>query len=165
LYVLGDGNIPNGCAGNTCDNRFDGSHYIGTLVPGAGYPVSGPTTQPVSPPTKDVVNSSGKGIANDGSIVSCSTNGTPVGADGCAGSDYNKKRQQDAGTYSGIRTAGIPVMIVGGVLIAGGIAWHFLEPTGPEKSAAKKKKNEPPPFVVAPVITPGYGGVALGATF
>jgi hypothetical protein len=117
---------------------------------------------------RDAQNTSGKGFllnpANPGmpAVVSCA-NST---ADGCAGSDYNRKRQQDAGTYSGMQTGGIIAIVVGGTLIAGGIVWHFVEPTGPKESAQKKKddplRNAP---VIAPVIAPGYGGVALGASF
>jgi hypothetical protein len=155
LLVVGGNNFPAGCNGGTCDNRFDGSHQALPIPPSMG---AMPGTA-----TKDTVNTSGKGYDASGNVVSCASST----ADGCAGSDYNRKRQQDAGTYSGLQTGGIIAVVVGGTLIAGGIVWHFLEPTGPDKSAEKKKNDEP--FkngpLIAPVIAPGYGGVALGATF
>ena len=46
-----------------------------------------------------------------------------------------RDRQSDAGRHVNSPIYGGISMAIGGVLIAGGLIWHFLEPTGPEKSA------------------------------
>lgn len=60
---------------------------------------------------------------------------------------------QDQPLYGAITLAG------GGVLIGGGLLWHFLEPTGP---AEKSGKTTPK---LTPQVTPGYAGVSLGGNF
>jgi hypothetical protein len=53
--------------------------------------------------------------------------------------------------------------VVGGVgvlAVAGGLIWHFAEPTGPDTSATKSGK-----FEVHPDARPGYAGLSLGGTF
>lgn len=55
--------------------------------------------------------------------------------------------------------AGTVCLIGGGVLVAGGLVWHFLEPTGPVAKAAAKLPQ------VVPSVGPGYGGVSLGGAF
>jgi tetratricopeptide (TPR) repeat protein len=69
--------------------------------------------------------------------------------------DY-KKRQDDAGREHGWGIAG-PILIAGGaVMVAGGIVWHLLEPTGPKESSKTRVK---------PQVGPGYGGFALTGRF
>ncbi|CAN5924370.1 hypothetical protein BH11MYX4_BH11MYX4_00570 [soil metagenome] len=54
-------------------------------------------------------------------------------------------------------TGGI-VLAAGGVLVLGGLLWHFLEPTGPVTKGALKPS-------LTPSVSPGYAGVSLGASF
>ncbi len=64
--------------------------------------------------------------------------------------------KKKAGTAKGLQTGGIVTMIGGGALIAGGLLWHFLEPTGPKESAKSK---------VRPLVGPGFAGVSVGGQF
>jgi len=53
--------------------------------------------------------------------------------------------------------------IVGGVgvlAVAGGLIWHFVEPTGPDTTAAKTGKVE-----LRPDARPGYGGLTIVGSF
>ncbi len=52
-----------------------------------------------------------------------------------------------------LETVGLIVGGLGVVGVAGGLVWHFLEPTGEKKAA------------FAPVITPGYAGAAVSYKF
>jgi tetratricopeptide (TPR) repeat protein len=135
LFIVG-GNAPSGCSDGKCDNRYNNGDVnkgaTGTF--GAG-PTGGPT----------------------GDAVACST--SPQ-FNGCSRSDYNLKRQQDAGTAGGLRTAGLVTAIGGGVLLVGGIVWHFVEPTGPVKKEGAVKD-----FQLVPVVAPGYSGLTMGARF
>ena len=42
-------------------------------------------------------------------------------------------------------------------LVAGGLLWHFLEPTGPKKSASRP--------ILTPSVSPGFAGLSLGGGF
>ena len=67
--------------------------------------------------------------------------------------------QDDAGTRASSRIAG-PILIGGGVaIVAGGLLWHFLEPTGPVEKTGKLKPS------VTPQVAPGYAGMSLGGSF
>ncbi|MDF2697318.1 MAG: hypothetical protein K0S65_5701, partial [Labilithrix sp.] len=66
------------------------------------------------------------------------------------------KRQDEAGKSVDQPKWGTVVAIGGGALIAGGLLWHFLEPTGPKESTKTKLR---------PSVAPGYAGLALGGTF
>lgn len=63
--------------------------------------------------------------------------------------------QSAAGNVHGMNTAGPYVMIGGGVIAAGGLVWHFLEPTGPKS----------PTSHFTPSVAPGFAGLSYGATF
>ncbi len=65
-------------------------------------------------------------------------------------------RQSEAGKSVDQPKWGAVVTAGGGLLVAGGLLWHFLEPTGP-KEAAKTK--------LRPSLSPGYAGLALGGSF
>ncbi len=65
-------------------------------------------------------------------------------------------RQERAGRAFRQPTYGIITIVGGGALIAGGLVWHFLEPTGPKESAKTKLR---------PQLSPGYAGLSLGGTF
>jgi tetratricopeptide (TPR) repeat protein len=67
-----------------------------------------------------------------------------------------KARQDDAGKSVDQPKWGTVVTIGGGALVAGGLLWHFLEPTGPKESGKTKLR---------PSVSPGYAGLALGGTF
>lgn len=62
-----------------------------------------------------------------------------------------------AGRSVGMTQGGVITMIGGGVLVLGGLLWHFLEPTGSASSSGRPK--------VLPAVSPGYAGVALGGAF
>lgn len=49
----------------------------------------------------------------------------------------------------GLQNAGIVVALVGVAAVGGGLLWHFLEPTGPAKSA-----------FIRPDLGPGYAGIS-----
>ena len=51
-------------------------------------------------------------------------------------------------------------LIGGGLaIVAGGLLWHFLEPTGPVEKTGKLKPS------VTPQVAPGYAGMSLGGSF
>jgi hypothetical protein len=56
-------------------------------------------------------------------------------------------------------TAGVLVAAIGApVVLAGGLLWHFLEPTGPDAPKTGRA-------TVTPQIGPGYAGVGVGGQF
>jgi hypothetical protein len=63
--------------------------------------------------------------------------------------------QADAGNSESQPRLGIIVGGVGLAMIAGGLIWHFLEPTGPSKSG----------MVVSPWAGPGAAGGSIGGRF
>jgi hypothetical protein len=80
--------------------------------------------------------------------TACTGPGTPAGC-------YDLAADQDqAGKAKRRPPIGYGLAIGGGLLIAAGLVWHFLEPTGPEKSTA-----------IAPWLAPGAGGVAASGRF
>ena len=64
-----------------------------------------------------------------------------------------------AGNSVTFTTAGIATLIGGGVVLTGGLLWHFLEPTGPVEKTGTIKPT------VTPAVAPGYAGMSLGGTF
>ncbi len=64
-----------------------------------------------------------------------------------------------AGSSVGLTTAGTFTLIGGGVVLAGGLLWHFLEPTGPVEKTGTIKPT------VTPAVAPGYAGMSFGGTF
>lgn len=67
--------------------------------------------------------------------------------------DLSKDREQ-AGYHAGLTTWGPITMIGGGLLVGGGLLWHFLEPSG--SSAASNKTR------LTPSVGPGFAGLSLG---
>jgi hypothetical protein len=57
--------------------------------------------------------------------------------------------------------AGWAVFGGGLALVAGGLLWHFLEPTGPKKSGALRTVTP----TVTPSVSPGFAGLSLGGAF
>ena len=55
-----------------------------------------------------------------------------------------------------LETVGVIVGAVGVAGVAGGLLWHFLEPTSPSGAAST---------TLSPVVAPGYAGVAVGGHF
>lgn len=74
-----------------------------------------------------------------------------------------KKRQETAGQAKQQPVYGIVTMGAGAILVAGGLLWHFLEPTGPVDAAPNAKLKVKPKLT--PQIGQGYGGLSLGGTF
>ena len=66
------------------------------------------------------------------------------------------KRQEDAGRSESQPTEGLIVTGIGLGVAAAGLVWHFLEPTGPERTGALR---------FTPWAAPGTAGGALGASF
>ncbi len=87
----------------------------------------------------------------------------PVGQ-GLIPGDCNRETQfcpkpedtSKAGTGEGVITAGIVMRISGPIIAAGGLLWHFLEPTGPAASGKLR---------FTPHVAPGYAGVGLTQRF
>lgn len=71
-------------------------------------------------------------------------------------SESYRDRRDDAGRHVNQPIAGGIVAGIGGVLIVGGLIWHFVEPTGAKESAKTK---------VQPQLGPGYGGLAFTGRF
>ena len=74
------------------------------------------------------------------------------------------KAAQDAASQKGNdgrnqETIGIIIGSVGLAAIAGGLVWHFLEPTGPKPSTARLTP------AITPQVAPGYAGVSVGGRF
>lgn len=74
----------------------------------------------------------------------------------CSAAATQADRDQ-AGLSENLPLAGTLTIIGGGALIAGGLLWHFLEPTGPIKTAALPR--------VSPSLGAGYAGFAASGTF
>jgi hypothetical protein len=70
-----------------------------------------------------------------------------------------KDRQDRAGGSQNQPTIGAVLTGGGLVFVAGGLLWHFLEPTGPTPATASVKPK------VKPDLAPGYAGLSLGGTF
>lgn len=74
------------------------------------------------------------------------------------------KAAQDAAAQKGNdgrnqETIGVIVGSVGLAAIAGGLVWHFLEPTGPKPGTARLTP------AITPQVSPGYAGVSVGGRF
>jgi len=74
----------------------------------------------------------------------------------CSPSASQADRDQ-AGLSQNLPLAGTVTAIGGGVLVAGGLLWHFLEPTGPVRAASSPG--------LTPALGPGYAGLAASGTF
>ena len=72
-----------------------------------------------------------------------------------------KKDQEQAGRADSQPIAGYAIAAGGLALVAGGLIWHFLEPTGGEKSATNAATN----VTVLPWTTGKSSGLTLGARF
>ncbi len=65
-----------------------------------------------------------------------------------------RELQEEAGRAKDMPTWGTITIVGGAVVAAGGLLWHFLEPTGPvEKSAIPRFR---------PDVSPTYGGISIG---
>ena len=73
--------------------------------------------------------------------------------------EQQSKNQDRATAAAAMRTWGYITVIGGPGLIAGGLLWHFLEPTGPVASSGSIKPK------LTPAVAPGYAGMTLGGTF
>jgi hypothetical protein len=66
------------------------------------------------------------------------------------------KRQEDAGRSEVQPTEGLIIGGIGLAVVAGGLLWHFLEPSGADKTGALR---------FTPFAGPGSAGGSLGASF
>ena len=73
-----------------------------------------------------------------------------------------KTRQEDAGRSDAQPVEGALILGIGAALVAGGLLWHFLEPTGNETPAPTAKLSM---RNVVPLVGPSTSGVGLGGTF
>jgi hypothetical protein len=67
-----------------------------------------------------------------------------------------EETQGRAGNAQGLRDGGTIVVVAGALMVAGGLVWHFLEPTGPAASGKLR---------FTPHVAPGYAGVGLSQRF
>jgi hypothetical protein len=91
--------------------------------------------------------------------------------DGCADGNCNRKagdtdqefsaRRERAGNIAGMTTGGLVTMIGGGVLVAGGLIWHFVEPIG-SRSVRATTSTKP---ALTPALGPGFAGLGFGGQF
>ena len=68
------------------------------------------------------------------------------------------KRKDEAGTFRSQPIIGGAIIAGGAVLVAGGLLWHFLEPTGPVAKGSLSPK-------LTPNVAPAYAGMSFGGTF
>ena len=68
-------------------------------------------------------------------------------------------RQKEAGDAKNQPVIGAVIIGIGAAFVAGGLLWHFLEPTGREPGSAKAKPQ------LTPNGTPGFAGVSFGGNF
>lgn len=82
---------------------------------------------------------------------------TSVGATyDCGSAQRNAAAQSANNSGHTVQNVGIAFAVLGAAAIAGGLVWHFLEPTG---SAAQARIR------FLPAIGPAYAGLAAGGTF
>jgi hypothetical protein len=67
-----------------------------------------------------------------------------------------QNRKEDAGKALDQPLVGYIVVGAGAAVAAGGLLWHFLEPTGSKESAKTKLR---------PSFAPGYAGLSVGGSF
>jgi tetratricopeptide (TPR) repeat protein len=65
--------------------------------------------------------------------------------------------QARAGRWKTMPKIGTALLVGGGVLVVGGIVWHFLEPTGPKEASVVPK--------LRPEVAPGFAGASVGGSF
>lgn len=73
----------------------------------------------------------------------------------------NEKDSEQANKAVSTNVAGTITTIAGGALLVGGLAWHFLEPTGPVDADRAQTKT----LTVSPSVGLHSAGVSLGGTF
>lgn len=148
---------------------------IGTPSSDTPAPAGGPPAEPVDKGPPPVERSHtifpwivvGLGVATMGAgIVVIVT--SPSLPSGCAsttktctrlpGEDASAfaKRQEDAGRSESQPTEGLIIGAIGLGVAGAGLLWHFLEPTGPERTGALR---------FTPWASPGLAGGAVGASF
>lgn len=67
-----------------------------------------------------------------------------------------RQRQEEAGRIFAQPKIGLGLSIAGAALVAGGLVWHFLEPTGLRDSSKTSFR---------PSLSPGYAGFTVGGSF
>lgn len=74
--------------------------------------------------------------------------------------DFDQDRET-AGRAVGMKQGGTIALIGGGVLVVGGLVWHFLEPTGSVETGTPTAKRPK----ITPAVGPSFAGVSLGGSF
>lgn len=104
------------------------------------------------------ISDSRSGCTTSGTGLSCPSYkglSTVAPAGGTSPSDAERGRVQNQGLL--FRGFGIGLLAGGVAIVAAGLVWHFLEPTGPVKADAKLR--------VLPEWKPGYGGLLFTGSF
>lgn len=73
-----------------------------------------------------------------------------------------KERTEEAGNAKGKVLFGFGFIGGGIVAVAGGLIWHFLEPTDASPSASTSRRDKP---MIVPTIGSGFAGVNVGGRF
>jgi hypothetical protein len=78
--------------------------------------------------------------------------------------EITNDRNETAGRGHGLYLTGLVIGVSGAVVAVGGLVWHFLEPTGPEKQdpPAKDKSTQ---WSLAPVFNGTSGSLFLSSAF
>jgi hypothetical protein len=71
-----------------------------------------------------------------------------------------KDREVSAGNAAGEHLGGVITIGAGVAMVAGGLVWHFLEPTGPKEAAPRPVTTK-----LRPLVTPSFAGLSLGGSF
>jgi hypothetical protein len=78
-----------------------------------------------------------------------------AGSNNCPNTPAGRSAQSQGQTGDTLETVGAVVFWSGIGIAAGGVLWHFLEPTGPKESKTG----------FTPMVGPGFGGAAAYGTF
>ena len=133
-----------------------------------------PTTAPTSAPGSTgrghtvypwiVVGAGGAAVITGGILLAIGSgkvstadsacNPMPPGSRMCSNSDA----VTSGNSGRSLETVGVIVGAVGLAAVAGGLVWHFMEPTRPKQEAG-------PSAHVTPAVGPGYAGLSLGGAF
>jgi len=95
-------------------------------------------------------------VVGQGKISHSSTTCNPAGGTVCTSPQAQASASDEQSSGNLFSAVGIVTGVVGAGMIAGGLIWHFKEPTGP---AAPTKA------AVTPQAGPGYAGMSVGWKF
>jgi hypothetical protein len=99
---------------------------------------------------------------NDGTNVGCNLTTNPPSCPSTLSktqiAQVNNVDNPELHNGDTLLTAGWVLVGVGGAALVGGLAWHFLEPTGPAQPSDTRAR-------LTPTVGPGYAGLSLGGKF